>query len=132
MAIVLKYHEFLSMDYRRRAFALTVASTWNSLTDNVVALETLGNFKRADWKIVSFDLACFVRYFVWLFTSLICCSSVWFVSSAIFFYWIKFYSIKLFIRLFVLFTCCVIVFCIYIYICLGDCTVVVYAVASDS
>ena len=40
-------HEIFKMDCKRRSFALRVASTWNSLPDDVVALETLGSFKKA-------------------------------------------------------------------------------------
>ena len=39
-------HERLSQDWKRRSLSLRVASTWNSLPDDVVALETLGSFKR--------------------------------------------------------------------------------------
>ena len=40
-------HECFSLDCRRRSIALRVAHTWNSLPDNVVALETLISFKKA-------------------------------------------------------------------------------------
>ena len=39
-------NEYFSLDCKRRSFVLSVASTWNSLPDNVVARETLGSFKR--------------------------------------------------------------------------------------
>ena len=62
-------HEHFSLDCRRRSLALRVASTWNSLPDDVVVLETLGSFKRAvccflNEKCVSFHLSPSLRYFV--------------------------------------------------------------------
>ena len=38
-------HERFSLECRRRAFALRVASTWNPLPDNIDILEALGSFK---------------------------------------------------------------------------------------
>ena len=56
-------HESFSMNCRRISFVLRVTSTWNSFPDDVVALKTLGSFKRAfrSWMkncFLSFCLFC--------------------------------------------------------------------------
>ena len=75
------FHEFFSMKCRRRSFPLKVASTWNSLLDDIVAPETLESFKRAIRCSFSDNLFNFVwlvllRYFVRIFICLLNCSFV--------------------------------------------------------
>ena len=60
---------FFLMDSMLRSFALRVASTWNSLSDDVVVLETLGSFERAircclNEKLFHFIHLVLLRYFV--------------------------------------------------------------------
>ena len=40
-------HLYSSVECRRRFFSLRVASVWNSLPDEMVALECIGSFKAA-------------------------------------------------------------------------------------
>ena len=60
---------FISLDCRQRSFSLRVASPWNSLPDDVVALEILGSFKMAircyqNEKLFHFVYFALLRYFV--------------------------------------------------------------------
>ena len=110
----------LRLDFRWRSFVLRVAFTWNSLPDDVVALETLGSHLfLLERKIVSFRLACFLKIFSLIITCLLYCSFIWlllFGCSAIFVFCyfclfiFKFNWMKLLISLFVLLTYCFVCF----------------------
>ena len=84
--------KIVSLFCRRRLFSVRVAYTWTSLPNDVVALDSLGSFKRTilcclNKKLFHFVQLALCMYFVLLFTRLLYC---YFVGFRVFCYFCLF------------------------------------------